>query len=74
MPEINLGALDTTRSLSRRHAKLLAEGGTYLLREEVGTANGTYVNGQKLATGAAAPLKLGDKLRFGSIEMELVTA
>ncbi|UXI68741.1 cyclic nucleotide-binding domain-containing protein [Tahibacter amnicola] len=73
-PEINLGPLDASRSLSRRHAKLLSEGGIYFLREEVGTANGTFVNGQRLATGATVPLKTGDRLKFGAVEIELVAA
>jgi len=71
-PEINLGPLDTARTLSRRHAKLLRQGALLFLREEVGTANGTFINGQRLATGTAAPVKPGDRLRFGTIDIELV--
>lgn len=73
-PEINLGALDVGRTLSRRHAKFLHEGGLYFVREEVGTTNGTFVNGERLKTGATVPLKLGDRLRFGSIEVEFAAA
>lgn len=71
-PEINLGPLDIARSLSRRHAKLLRQGALLFLREEVGTANGTFINGQRLATGAAMPVKPGDRLRFGTIDIELI--
>lgn len=70
-PEVNLGALDTQRTLSRRHAKLLFEGATLFLREEVGVTNGTFVNGLRLRTGIAHPLKPGDTLRFGNIELTL---
>ena len=70
-PEINLGPFDTARTLSRRHAKLLRQGALLFLREEVGTANGTFLNGQRVATGAAMPLKPGDRLRFGTIDIEL---
>ncbi|MCU0756697.1 MAG: cyclic nucleotide-binding domain-containing protein [Xanthomonadales bacterium] len=70
-PEVNLGALDLQRTLSRRHAKLLFEGSTLFVREEVGVTNGTFVNGQRLRTGVAHPLKPGDTLRFGSIELTL---
>lgn len=73
-PEVNLGALDTARSLSRRHAKLLRQGVLLFLREEVGTANGTFVNGQRIATGEAVPVKPGDRLRFGTIDIELVAS
>lgn len=71
-PEINLGPLDSARSLSRRHAKLLRQGALLFLREEVGTANGTFLNGQRLATGAPVGVKPGDRLRFGTIETELI--
>lgn len=71
-PEINLGPFDVSRTLSRRHAKILKEGGLYSVREEVGTTNGTFVNGERIKTGTAVPLKPRDRLRFGSIEVELV--
>jgi hypothetical protein len=71
-PEINLGPFDTMRTLSRRHAKILKEGGLYFVREEVGTTNGTFVNGERIKTGAAVPLKPENRLRFGSIEVEVI--
>ena len=74
IPEINLGPLDLARSLSRRHARLLVAGSTVSLREEPGVANGTWVNGERLAAGQTVSLKPGDKLRFGAIELEFGTA
>lgn len=71
LPEINLGPLDTHRSLSRRHAKIVNESGILFLREEVGTTNGTFINGERLPTGQARPLSLGDSLRFGSVELQV---
>jgi hypothetical protein len=71
-PEIDLGPFDSVRTLSRRHAKILREGGVYFVREDSTTTNGSFVNGERLITGAAVALKPGDKLRFGSIEVELV--
>jgi len=72
-PEINLGPFDMNRTLSRRHAKILREGGLYSVREEVGTTNGTFVNGERIKTGTAVVLKPRDRLRFGSIEVELIS-
>jgi len=68
-PEVNLGPLDTQRTLSRRHAKLLNEGGMSFLREEVGVTNGTFINDERLRTGVSTAVKIGDKLRFGAIEL-----
>ena len=71
-PEINLGPLDLTRSLSRRHAKVLVADGQVLLREDVGTTNGTFVNGVRIKTGEPVALQAGDKLKFGSVEIDVV--
>lgn len=73
VPEINLGPLDSKRTLSRRHAKLLRGESGWLLREEVGTVNGTYLNGQRIRTGDDFPLRAGDQLRFGAIILEVRT-
>ncbi|MDR3388547.1 MAG: cyclic nucleotide-binding domain-containing protein [Rudaea sp.] len=72
-PDLDLGAFDANRTLSRRHAKILREGALYFVRDE-GGANGTFVNGERMNTGASIALKPGDKLRFGSVEVELATA
>jgi hypothetical protein len=69
-PELDLGEFDTNRTLSRRHAKIVREGALYFVRDE-GGANGTFVNGDRVNAGASIALKPGDKLRFGSVEVEL---
>jgi CRP-like cAMP-binding protein len=73
-PEVNLNGLDPKRSLSRRHAKILAQNGRFSICEELGTANGTFVNGEQLTTGEPKSIKVGDKLRFGLVELELKRA
>ena len=73
-PEINLGAFDIARSLSRRHAKIVLQDGHWVVREDVGTTNGTFVNGERLNTGEAVALGVGDKLKFGSVEVEVAAA
>ena len=74
IPEINLGDLDTARTLSRRHARILVNGGRLSVREEPGVGNGTWVNGNKLQPDEEVALKSGDTLRFGAIELRLVGA
>jgi len=73
-PEINLNGLDPKRSLSRRHAKMITQNGRHFLVEELGTANGTFVNGEQLTTGEPKPIKVGDRLRFGLVELEMKRA
>ncbi len=50
-------------SVSRSHAELYRDGSS-LTVEDLGSTNGTYVNGQKV-TGVT-PLKAGDNVQFGT--------
>ena len=70
-PEINLGPYDAARTLSRRHAKLVVDGGRCLVREDTATTNGTFVNGERISTGVPVALEPGDRIKFGSVEVEL---
>jgi len=67
-PEIDLTPADTQRSISRRHAKIFRRAGKYYIREEVGTMNGTFVNGERVETGLPVEFKHGDEVRFGLIK------
>jgi len=67
-PDIDITPLDAERTLSRRHAKIVARDGEFYLREEIGTRNGTFVNGQRVQTGVDVRLSNGDRLRFGLVE------
>jgi hypothetical protein len=73
VPDIDLGSFDGNRTLSRRHARILRDNGQYFVREDAATTNGTHINGERLATGVSVPIKAGDKLHFGSIEVELIS-
>lgn len=71
VPNIDLGGYDPYRSLSRRHARLISDGARWLLREEPGVVNGTFVNDHRLAPGEAVEVGDGDRLRFGAVEIVL---
>jgi hypothetical protein len=64
-PDVDLAPFDTKRMTSRRHAKILREEGRLFVFEEIGTANGTFVNGKRIATGAKVEIRDGDEVRFG---------
>ncbi len=61
-PEIDLTAEDQSRNISRRHARLVIKDGRFFVAEEIGTMNGTFLNGQKLANGVLTPIADGDEL------------
>jgi CRP-like cAMP-binding protein len=61
-PEVDLTHEDSARNISRRHARCLVKGGKPFVAEEIGTMNGTYLNGQRLATGVLTPISDGDEL------------
>jgi CRP-like cAMP-binding protein len=70
LPDIDLTPVDTNRSVSRRHAKIIRSGGDYHVLEEVGTVNGTFVNDQRIPTGVPVTLHNGDLLKIGLISMK----
>src|SRR5258706_6198226 len=72
LPDIDLTPVDTNRSVSRRHAKILRTGSEYHVLEEVGTVNGTYVNDQRIPTGVPVTLHNGDLLKIGLISFKTV--
>ncbi len=54
-------------TVSRRHARLLFSG-EHLQIEDLGSTNGTLVNGAAARPGAPLAVRTGDKVRIGEIE------
>ncbi len=61
-PEIDLTDEDDNRNVSRRHARLLYKDNTHYIAEEIGTMNGTYINGNRIPTGVLTPINDGDEV------------
>jgi DNA-binding winged helix-turn-helix (wHTH) protein len=55
-------------TVSRRHARILIEGGRAIL-EDLASKNGTFLRGQRIA--APTPLRDGDVIRLGGVAMTL---
>jgi hypothetical protein len=51
-------------SLSRKHARLTREGPGRFTVEDLGSSNGSYVNGRKMGRGSAGP---GEAVQFGDL-------
>lgn len=70
VPDINLTPHGGTKAgVSRRHGRLYYEADQWYL-EDLGSTNGTFVNGNRLQPNQAMAVKEGDKIRFGQIELE----
>jgi len=65
------GGLGDDPGLSRRHARFSREGGR-LSVEDIGSANGTFVNGARITE--ARPLEIGDSVTVAQTVLEVVEA
>jgi hypothetical protein len=64
-PDIDLDAHDEDAKVSRRHARIRRNNGSYFI-EDLGSTNGTYVNrGRRLLPGNAQLLNDGDEVIVG---------
>src|SRR4051794_992099 len=62
-----LGSLGGDSEISRVHARIYHDASGQLIAEDLGSTNGTFVNGNRIA--AATPLRPGDQLRVGQTTM-----
>ncbi|MCQ2735752.1 MAG: FHA domain-containing protein [bacterium] len=70
-PDIDLTDFDLDSYISRRHAQIIREGDDYFF-EELGSSNGSYVNGEFMVRGTRCPLKNGDIIKLGKTEVIFV--
>jgi len=73
-PEIDLTQVDINRSVSRRHARIVFQDGAFMLSEEVGALNGTFVNGVRLSSGTPTRIVSGDKVGLGMVALVFKTS
>jgi FHA domain/Double zinc ribbon len=63
-PDIDVSGFPCSEVVSRIHANIRIEGGNYYL-EDLGSANGTYVNHNVLVKGNRHLLRTGDRIGLG---------
>ena len=73
-PDVDLTNEDQSRNISRRHARLVTKDGKHFVAEEIGTMNGTYLNGKKLANGVLTPIADGDELTLCRLVLNFKTS
>ncbi|HEY84916.1 MAG TPA: FHA domain-containing protein [Chloroflexi bacterium] len=70
-PEIDLSDDDGLgKGVSRRHARILKREGTVVV-EDLGSINGTFINGKRLAPYLPETLADGDHLQLGRLLLEV---
>jgi serine/threonine-protein kinase len=73
-PEVDLSKYDPAARVSRRHAKIIAQGSQFYI-EDLGSANGTFINGSvRLAQGRPYVLVSGDELKLGETTLKFVVS
>lgn len=65
-PEIDFTQIDRNKVISRKHACISFSNNKYKL-SDLGSTNGTFLNGLRLQTGVEYDLKNGDEIIFGKI-------
>lgn len=67
-PEVDLTDYDTDSYISRRHGRITRQQNGFVY-EDLGSSNGSWVNGSKLQAHVQQPLNEGNSLRLGKTEM-----
>lgn len=70
-PDIDLAPFNAQRrGISRRHAVLVRyRGAVHVI--DLGSMNGTYINGKRLTPKVAFPLSPGDQLRLANLSLTI---
>jgi serine/threonine-protein kinase len=71
-PEVDLSKYDPAARVSRRHAKIVLQGSQFFI-EDLGSANGTFINGQlRLTPKKPHALVSGDEVKLGETTLKFV--
>lgn len=70
-PQLGPGAILFNRTISRRHCVIHMQGNTCFLTD-LGSANGTFINNNRLSPQIAYPVRAGDRIRLANSEFMLI--
>ncbi|OGO38243.1 MAG: hypothetical protein A2Z03_08415 [Chloroflexi bacterium RBG_16_56_8] len=72
VPDIDLASFQAYASgVSRMHALIKRDGARVLIMD-LGSANGTYLNGRRLSANMEQPLNHGDVIALGKLKMQIL--
>lgn len=70
-PHLDLTYNDPAAYVSRQHARIVADAGGYFI-EDLGSANGTFLNDRRLPGGVPTRLRNGDRVRIGKVQVSFL--
>jgi hypothetical protein len=70
-PHLDLTYNDPAAYVSRQHARIIADAGGYFI-EDLGSANGSYLNDRRLPPGVPTRLRNGDRVRIGKAQLNFI--
>ncbi len=70
-PHLDLTYNDPAAFVSRQHARIVADAGGYFI-EDLGSANGTFLNDRRLPGGVPTRLRNGDRVRIGKVQLNFM--
>jgi serine/threonine protein kinase len=70
-PHLDLTYNDPAAYVSRQHARIIADAGGYFL-EDLGSANGTFLNDRRLPGGVPTRMRNGDRVRIGKAQLTFI--
>ncbi|MBF6613876.1 MAG: protein kinase [Chloroflexi bacterium] len=70
-PHLDLTYNDPAAYVSRQHARIVADAGGYFI-EDLGSANGTFLNDRRLPPNVPTRLRNGDRVRIGKAQVNFI--
>ncbi len=70
-PHLDLTYNDPAAYVSRQHARIISDAGGYFV-EDLGSANGSFLNDRRLPAGVPTRLRNGDKVRIGKVLLNFI--
>ncbi len=70
-PALVDGVISFNNMISRKHCEIIKEGGNYFIAD-LGSANGTYVNGAKILPNVPTAIANGDVVRLANSDFQIV--
>jgi hypothetical protein len=72
MPDVDFSAYNAYENgVSRLHAVLKRDGNNVSIMD-IGSSNGTYLNGKKIAANIAFPIRHGDLISLGKLKLQIL--